>query len=268
MTPEKTLAEIRRAIDLDKKSWRARRALTEYYDGQGEFDLALRSAREVLDLYPDNSALAMDFAKGLLRAGQAGACLKVLERTTVLPYEGASEGHDLYRQACLFQAVEALKKGNPKSAATFIDKARLWPEHLGVGRPYDTDERLEDFLAALCRQKLGDTAGSRRSLEAVAGSPKENWTSFGSDQAVSALALKSLGRPQDAERLLDDRQKRRGGGEAAVEWARAVFNGDAAAAAAVVAKLRASDKGKTWDFGTGDRNFRLVMAIAALASRS
>ena len=120
---------------------------------------------EVLDLYPDNSALAMDYAKGLLRSGQAAACLKVLDRTTILPYEGAQEGHDLYRQACLFQAVEALKKGNPKNAVALVEKARLWPEHLGVGRPYDTDERLEDFLAALCRKKQGNPAESGKFLE-------------------------------------------------------------------------------------------------------
>ncbi len=201
-TPEQTLAEIRRAVDLDKKSWRARRALTEYHDGRGEFDLALRSAQEALDLYPGNSALAMDYAKGLLRAGQAAACLKVLERTTILPYEGAQEGHDLYRQACLFQAVEALKKGNPKSALALVEKARLWPEHLGVGRPYDTDERLEDFLAALCRKKQENSAESGKSLEAVARGTEEFRTSFGSDHAVSALALKSLGRSQEAEQLL------------------------------------------------------------------
>ena len=266
LTPEKTLAEIRRAVDLDKKNWRARRALTEYYDGRGEFDLALQNAKGAHDLYPDNSALAMDYAKGLLRAGQPGACLKALERTTLLPYEGASEGHDLYRQACLFQAVEALKKDHPKNGLALIEKARLWPEHLGVGRPFDTDERLEDFLAAVCRQKQGDPAESKKSLEAVARGTKEYWTSFGSDHAVSALALKSLGRPQEAERLLDDWRKSRGEGDAVLNWARALFSGDAAAGGAVVQKLKASDKGKSWDLGTGDRNLRLVMAIVALTA--
>ncbi|OGD20075.1 MAG: hypothetical protein A2W03_00155 [Candidatus Aminicenantes bacterium RBG_16_63_16] len=264
LTPEKALAEIRRAVDLDKKSWRARRALTEFYDGRGEFDLALQSAKEALDLYPDNSALTMDYAKGLLRAGQPGACLKVLDRAAILPYEGASEGHDLYRQACLFQAVEALGKGNPKSALALIEKARLWPEHLGVGRPLDTDERLEDFLTAFCRQKQGSMNNYHKSLEAVGGATQRFWTSFGSEHTLSALAFKFMGRPQDAERLLDDWRKSRGERDAVLSWARALFSGDAAAAGAVIQKLRASDRGKSWDLGTGDRNFRLVMAIVAL----
>ena len=264
-TPDKTLAELKRAVDLDKKGWRARRALTEYYDGRGEFAAALRNAEEAFDLYPDNSALAMDYAKGLLRAGKPGDCLRVLERTTILPYEGAAEGHELYRQACLFPAAEALKKGNPKNAAALVEKARLWPEHLGVGRPYDTDERLEDFLTALCRQKQGNPAESGKSLEAVVRGTKEFWNTFGSEHAVSALALKSLGRAQDARRLFDDWQKSRGAGDAVLAWARAIFNGNAAGAEAVVKKLMDSDMGKAWDLGTGDRNFRLVMAIAALA---
>jgi tetratricopeptide (TPR) repeat protein len=264
---DRQLADIQRAVDLDKKNWRARRALTEFYERRGEFEAALRSAKEVHDLYPGNSALAMDYAKELFHAGQPQACLKVLEGTTILPYEGASEGHDLYRQACLFRAVEAVRKGALKEAVALVDKARLWPEHLGVGRPYDTDERLEDYLIALCREKMGSPAGAAKSLEAVATETDEFWRGFGSDHAVSALALKRLGRQDVAMRLLDDWQKSSGEAGPALKWARAVFKGDAGAAAAVVDGLKAGEKGKAWDFGTGDRNFRLVIAITALAGK-
>jgi tetratricopeptide (TPR) repeat protein len=264
LTPEKTLAEIRRAVDLDKKNWRARRALTEYYDGRGQFDLALQNAKEALDLYPDNSALAMDYAKGLLHAGKPLPCDKVLQRTTILPYEGASEGHDLYRLAGLFNALDLIKRGEMKKALALIERARLWPEHLGVGRPFDTDERLEDFLAAVCRQKQGNPVESEKSLEAVARSTEKYRTSFGSDHAVSALALKALDRTQDAERLFADWRKNKGESDPVLNWAQAIFKGDMAAADAGIQKLRASDRGKSWDLGTGDRNFRLVMDIAAL----
>ncbi len=266
-TPEKTQAEIRRAVDLDKKSWRARRALTEYYDGRGDFDPALRNAKEALDLYPDNSALAMDYAKGLLHAGKPLPCLKVLERTTILPYEGASEGHDLYRQACLFNALDLMKTGEVKKAVALVEKARLWPERLGVGRPFETDERFEDFLAAVCRQRQGNPAESRKSLEAVARGTEKYRTSFGSGHLVSALALRSLGRPQDAERLLADWRKNRGEDDAVLAWTRAVFSGDVSSSAAILEKLKAGDKGKAWDLGTGDRNFRLIMTIAALGTK-
>ena len=43
------------------------------------------------------------------------------------------------------------------------------------------------------------------------------------------------------------------------------FTGETAAADAIVRKLQAGEKGKSWDLGTGDRNFRLVMAIVSLA---
>jgi tetratricopeptide (TPR) repeat protein len=262
---DKLLADIRRAVDLDKKSWRARRALTEFYERRGDFDAALRSAKDVHDLYPGNSALAMDYAKELFHAGQPQACLKVLEGTTILPYEGASEGHDLYRQACVFCAVEAVRKGELKDAAALVDKARLWPEHLGVGRPYDTDERLENYLTALCRAKLGRPGEASKAIEEIAAETDEFWTAFGSDHAVSLLALKRLGRRDEALRLLDDWGKSRGADNSVLGWAREVFKGDAAAAQAVVEGLKAGDKGRAWDFGTGDRNFRLVLAITALA---
>jgi tetratricopeptide (TPR) repeat protein len=261
-TPEKSLADIQRAVDLDKKSWRARRALTEFYESRGDFDLALRSAKDVHGLYPENSALAMDYARELFHAGQPQVCLKVLEGTTILPYEGASEGHDLYRQAYLFRAVEAVKKGNFKNALVLVEKARLWPEHLGVGRPYETDERLENYLIAVCRQRTGSQADAKKALEAVAAGTKEFWTGFGSDHGISALSLKSLGRKAYAMRLFDDWQKSRGADDVVLNWARAKFRGDEGAAEAIVKKLKAGEKGKAWDLGTGDRNFRLVLEIS------
>ena len=33
--------------------------------------------------------------------------------------------------------------------------ASSWPENLGVGKPYDVDERMQDYLTAYCFDKLG-----------------------------------------------------------------------------------------------------------------
>ena len=106
-------------------------------------------------------------------------------------------------------------------------------------------------------------------LEAVVKGHDGSRQGYGSDHVVSALALKGLDRSPEAERLFADWQKSLKGGEDAVlSWARAVFNKDAAAQAAVLENLKAGEKGKSWDLGTGDRNIRLVMAIAALGSTS
>ncbi len=257
-----TLADIRRAVELDSKNWRAWRAQTEYYDRNGQFDLALKSARSVQKLYSDKSALAMDLAKALLHAGHYRDCLNILESTTVLPYEGAWEGHDLYRQANLFLAVDALGKSNPRLAVASVEKAKLWPEHLGVGRPFNTDERLENFMLALAYEKMGEPKKAKELLEAVAADTEKFGQSRDAVLWVSATSLKKLGKENEASRLFLERGKAGAADNPVYSWAVAKFSGDEKKAADIVTNLRASPSGASWDLGTGDRYLPLVLKIS------
>jgi tetratricopeptide (TPR) repeat protein len=252
---EKILADIQRAIDLDKTSWRAWRALTDFHEKNGRFDLALKSSKTVYDLYPQKSSLAMDYAKALFHSGDHEECLKILERTTVLPYEGGWEGHDLYRRANLSAAVEALKKGNARRAVSYIDKARMWPERLGVGKPYDVDERLENYLLALAAEKAGNKEEAKKYLEAVAADTQKFKVRWSSEHYISALVLKKLGRDGEAVQLLHDWREARGQTDGVAGWAIAKFANDESAAAKALAELKA---------GPGDRYFPLVLKLAEL----
>lgn len=149
--------DFRKAVRVGKGLWRARHILTGHYMETGAYDKALESAGQAYKKYPDNYILAMDYAGGLLENGKYKKCLSILAKTTILPYEGAREGRNLYRRANLLRAAGLIKKGKYKEALIYIADARQWPEHLGVGRPYDTDEHLEDYLENLCRDKKGLT---------------------------------------------------------------------------------------------------------------
>jgi len=261
---EKNLADIQRAVDLDKTNWRAWRELTGFYEKSGRFDLALKTSKTVYDLYPEKSALAMDYAKALFHSGDHEECLKVLERTTVLPYEGGWEGHDLYRRASLSGAAESLKKGSLKRAVSFAEKARMWPERLGVGKPYEVDERLENYLLALAAEKAGSKEEAKKYLEAVAADTQKFKAGWGSEHFVSALALKKLGRDGEAVQLLHDWREARGEAGAVAGWAIAKLASDENAAAQVLAGLKSGPGAARWDLGTGDRFFPLVLKIAEL----
>jgi tetratricopeptide (TPR) repeat protein len=188
--------------------------------------------------------------------------LKILERTTVLPYEGAWEGHDLYRQANLFLAAEALGKSNPRLALSLVEKAKLWPEHLGVGRPFDTDERLENYLLAAGYEKMGDPKKALKLYKAVVEDAKKFGESRDSVLWISAVSLKKLGNESEAIRLLREWEKAGGADKPVYSWAAAKFSGDEKRAADVVARLKAAPSGASWDLGTGDRYLRLVLKIA------
>ncbi len=64
-------------------------------------------------------------------------------------------------------AISLMKKGNYKKAIFYLEKAKLWPEHLGAGKPFDADERIENYLEAISYKKLGDIKKSEELLKSV-----------------------------------------------------------------------------------------------------
>ena len=255
------LVDIQKAIALDGQNWRAWRAQTDYYEKNGDFENALQSAAAVYEQQPGKPALAMDYAKALLHSGRYEECLKVLAKTTILPYEGAWEGHDLYRQANLFLAANALRKGNAKKAVERINTARLWPENLGVGKPYDVDERLEDFLAAAAAEKTGNRRKAASLYEAVCAVAEKYETSHNVVKLLDALAFRMTGKEDKAVRVFDDWRASKGDADPVFAWAFAVFQGDMEKANAILAEMKRAPAGATWDLGTGDRLFPLILAI-------
>jgi tetratricopeptide (TPR) repeat protein len=259
---QKVLGDIQKAIELDKASWRAWRALTDFYDKNGEYPEALRSALTIYKKYPEKPALAMDYAKALLHNGTFRKCLDVCNRTTVLPYEGAWEGRDLFRRANLYSAVRSLAEGNPRQAAAFAEKAKLWPEHLGVGKPFDVDERLENYLLAAASEKIGDRTKALPLYQSVAAATQKFRTTWDAVDFIGAIAFRKLGKGEEAVRLLDDWRGNRGEDNPVFAWASAKYYGDEAKASEVLKRLKAAPAGASWDIGTGDRYFPLVLDIA------
>jgi predicted Zn-dependent protease len=264
---EGVLADIQKAVSLDKEDWRAWRAQTGFFEKSGGYERALQSAQTIYKKQPDKPALAIDFAKALLRTGKYPDCLKVLERTNVLPYEGAWEGRDLYRQAHLMSAALGLRNKNYKTAVISAGKAKLWPEHLGVGKPFDVDERLEDFIMAAAAEKTGDRKKADKHYMSVCADTDKFRTSWDSIHLLGAIALKKAGKADDADRLLADWRTARGGEDPVFAWAFAKFHEDEERADSVLSKLRSTAGGATWDMGTNDRNFPLVIKIVGVFSQ-
>lgn len=126
---------ILRAERLDK-SWRGGRMLITYYLQNGLYKEAVATGKQYHKHFPENYYLSVLYANALCRNGQYEQCIRLLENTRVLPYEGATEGHDIYRDAYLGLAEQLLTKRKYNAALEAVKKARLWPENLGVGMPY------------------------------------------------------------------------------------------------------------------------------------
>jgi hypothetical protein len=134
----------------------------------------------------------MAHARTLLLSGRVEEGLAILERLQVLPYEGATEGRALWREAHLRLAIASLSAGDLEEAERHLAGAREWPEHLGAGKPYtaDVDERLEDWLTGLVRTRAGDSQAARTAWQRVLDSSAPRTRT---DLVVEAMAAGRLG---------------------------------------------------------------------------
>ncbi len=189
--------------------------------------------------------------------------IALLATATVLPFEGANDARALYRRANLFAALHELRNGHPDAAGPLIDEARSWPEHLGSGRPYDPDERLEDFLSARCRHALGDEQGARQAFQRIADWTATQRPGFGSMTLVSALALRELGQGGAAAALLSRWHDHAPNDATYQPWAQAVFSGDADGARQALLDPLSHQPRALRVLARHQGDFPLLMAVAA-----
>lgn len=195
---------LTRAGSLDKADWRVNRYLAAHYLATGRPELAETHARESLEAYPERSVLGLSLAEALLQQGRYDACIEFLEGYHILPFEGAVSGRRIYHEAAIRASLKAMDKRKYKIAIGLAEKATLWPENLGSGKPYQTDERLENFLIATCYDRLGKSSRARPFYTRVTEHRQSDRRPEGSLLYLQALALKKLGHGEKAVQLIED----------------------------------------------------------------
>jgi predicted Zn-dependent protease len=195
-----SLADLRRAAELEPGEWRFGKLLVERSIEDNAYAGALALASRYASAAPGNYILGMLHARTLILNRRFAEASRLLGRLNVLPYEGSTEAHALYREAELMAGASEMHAGRAAAALGRVSAAREWPEHLGAGKPYpaDVDERLEDWLAAQCLSLDGKGSDARRLLEQLSASQAKP----GTGQLLAALALGALGRTAESERAL------------------------------------------------------------------
>lgn len=162
-------ADIKKAIMLGNGQWRYYKQLADLYNQENRYAEALVTAETAYQKNNSNYILGMLLAKTFLLNNRHSDAARILDNIIVIPYEGATDGHRLYKEAHLMLSVEDMQHKNYKKAISEISLARQWPERLGVGKPYeeDIDERLENFLLYQCYLKMGDKAKSAIAIEKI-----------------------------------------------------------------------------------------------------
>jgi tetratricopeptide (TPR) repeat protein len=258
--PVKVSGDFRKAIQLDTNEWRAWHALSQQYTEVSLGDQALDNSGKAYRKFPDNFILGMDYARSLLNVGKYKDCLAVLNKLNILPYEGAYEGHDLYEQANILLAVERMQQGEYEQAIQLLNDSEQWPEHLGAGKPYQPDTRLQQYLTAKCYDQLGNADRVNELLQEIVNYTNENWTNWGSNHYIGAIVLKKLGQAEKAKQLLTDWANNCPPDDVVVQWAVARFENNVSRAQQIENTVQTEQRGTPWE-RSRKRNLALLVKV-------
>ncbi len=206
---EKVSSDLKKAIELDNEQWRYYKSLTEYYIDHNQHEKALSVIENFYQSHLQNYFIGMLYAKTLLLNKRYKECDEVLSKINIIPFEGATNGRELYREAKLMLAIKEMQNKNYEKALQFIKDAKIWPENLGVGKPYggDVDERLEEWMSYLCYQQMNKTKEAQDALQKIIQfKPKiENTVSnfLPANHLVTAWAMEKIGKREEALNWLD-----------------------------------------------------------------
>ena len=257
---ELVVHDLERALELAPDDWRCFKYSIDFFMRHGAYTQALEFARKGGRKLKDNFIIQSDLARVELYTGNYAKCLNILEDLVILPAEGARAGHDLFRQAHLLLAIEAFKANRTDAALEHIQEAKTWPENLGVGKPYVTDERIEDYIEGIIYMSLSQDEAAAQAFRKVVDYTQKHTPGLGSPSLLLAYSLQFLGREEAAVKQLSDWLKQKPKDPIA-HWASAMYANQKEAAEQALSRYKASTGGTPWNPSGADAQFRLVYEV-------
>lgn len=199
---QKSQADFEQAVLIDSKTWKTWHTLTGFYNEQDMPEKALEAAQEATRLFPEEDYLQVDLVRALILNDRSAEAADVLEDITILPSEGASDVHGLFVRCYVNLGLEDIQQRNYELAIQHLEKAKTYPENLGTGRPYEPDQRMQDYLIAYSYDKSGDKEKAQEIKRAIADYTLAHMTGRGENQYFGGLALIDLGERRSGRELL------------------------------------------------------------------
>ncbi len=199
--PGRAAADFERAVELDPETWRGWHALIDFERSQENPGRALQAARQAAVALPGQVTIRVDLVKTLLDASLFAEAASLLDEVEALPSEGARELHGLFVRAHLSLALEAMKKKDWRTALGHLERSKDYPERLGTGAPFHPDVRLQDYLAAVCHEGLGEPSEADGLRQSIADYTLTYWDEPQPHGYFGALVLHGLGQKEKAREL-------------------------------------------------------------------
>jgi tetratricopeptide (TPR) repeat protein len=200
--PAKAQADYERAVSIDPKSWRNFHTLFDFQTSRKNLDQALATVRQAAGLFPAEVPVQVDFVKGLMAKGLFAEASSVLDGIKALPFEGASEIHNLFAQTHIRLGVAKFKANDWPGAIAELDRSKEYPESLGSGKPFDADTRVQDYLIGLAAEKLGQKEKAAAAFQAVVDFTAKFPKNGGPGAYAGVLALRRAGQAAKANEIM------------------------------------------------------------------
>jgi hypothetical protein len=94
-----------------------------------------------------------------------------------------------------------MAKNQFSRAIPLLEASKKWPENLGVGAPYNPDDRMANYLLGLCHSNMGNTSKADAAFKEVAD--YETASTPRLNDIFSALAMKKLNQQDSLQKLLE-----------------------------------------------------------------
>ena len=208
--PDQAEADLLKAYQLAPTDWRAAHNLISHYHQKHTFKKALEIGASSLSHHAGNYVLEMDHIKTLYALGRLTEADAMLGKVKVLPFEGASEGRTIYAAVKRKLALNSFIQNNYNQALEHIAQARSWPEHLGVGKPYEPDERIEDYLTGMIHAAQGEDKAADQYFNKVIEYTKNHLGRASRNSFLGILKLIQRGQEEEAFSLLEHSMRMHG----------------------------------------------------------
>ncbi|SNY95486.1 DUF5107 domain-containing protein [Flagellimonas pacifica] len=215
---ESKLKDYDTALELNNNYWKNWDDLILFYLENGKNEEATSLGKKAVKKFPGNYNVGLSYAKSLVSTSSYSKAISVLDGLNILPFEHASESKSIYNAAHIYLAKRYMDKNQFGKAIGLLEASKKWPENLGIGTPYNPDERLSNYLLGICSESMGKPNEAKAYLENVVNHKGSNVT--GVNTLFTLLALDKLGRKKDKDILVPKIEKRvKENSNAALIWA-------------------------------------------------
>ncbi|MGZ3754399.1 MAG: DUF5107 domain-containing protein [Mucilaginibacter sp.] len=215
--------DLHEAYNQAPGQWRTAWLLSKYLGTKKRWKEALFFISKSFAQNPDNYYLGLQLAKCLMNTSAFNESIRLMTGLNVLPNEGALDGRKIWRETHLFAALNAIREKNWLQAITYLNQARQWPENLGVGKPYDVDERLENFLEIYSLQQGGQHIPAEKIVYITCYRDCYPDAPYNSDDFLTVYLLLKYNQFDKAQQVLDNWQ-RHNSADLALKWSLAFFS--------------------------------------------